>query len=99
MATSKTAAAQQALVSEITQSVIASLQTAGAVQVASRPARPRPTIVVRVNEGNAVKYGELTIGKEAEQGGFLPKMGLHVEDVESLIKLLRAAKKEATTQG
>jgi hypothetical protein len=55
--------------------------------------------VVRVNEGNAVKYGELTIGKEAEQGGFLPKMGLHVEDVESLIKLLRAAKKEATTQG
>lgn len=95
-----TANQQAELVAAITASVIAEMQKAGTVQVATKEARPRPAIKVQVNEGTATKYGDLTIGKEADGGkGFLPKIGVHVEDVDALIKALRAAKKEVLAQG
>lgn len=90
-----TAAKQAELIAQITAQVIQQMQQAGTVQVAAAQARPRPTVKVQVNTGDALKFGDLTIGKETDGGGFLPKIGLHTDDVEPLIKALRAAKKEA----
>lgn len=99
MATANTNGVPAGVVEAIVRELV-SQGLVGATQVAAQAAKPKrvaPKVITNSGD-SARKFGDITIGKPRGTG-FIPGVGLDVDQVDGLIKDLRAAKKQVLAQG
>lgn len=76
----------------IAAAVSQGIAQAGTAQVAAKKVAARPALIVRLNDEKAkAKYGEVTIGKLVNETTFVAKVGIHADQLKSLIEELTAA--------